>query len=345
MITLLSNKPIRFLRCAQWGILKSVIDNMGWEYLWDKKGSDLIVNPISYTDFRNKLKNTQKTELKDGSVLLFSKTSKFPRFKLEGTTFKRCIKVDKADCVVINCLDFTSYDHRYVLEGAENYYVVQEALPTFYGSNDKQYVREYADDLYNFLKKRPYMFGEKVTPKLIYSDVSIAITKDSNVVYNIMTDKITSTITDDALDKIVSSTLDDINEDAFNSIKEMFDSPDMSTVGLGLRLLAGYNISKASIAVQILLRYNYYKLRDTNEWNSVAVKQLIKHINFNMIGYSIRSLYTYFKYVPINDLDKKLCAELLKSYTKKVFSNTINEINDAICKNNIYNFKVSVNVE
>lgn len=64
-----------------------------------------------------------------------------------------------------------------------------------------------------------------------------------------------------------------------------------------------------------------------------------------MIGCTIRSLYTYFKYVPTNDLDKKLCAELLKSYTKKVFSNTINEINDAICKNNIYNFKVSVNVE
>lgn len=345
MITLLNNKPIRFLRRARWRTLKSDIDNMGWEYLWDKKESGLIVNPISYTDFCNKLKNTQKTELKDGSVLLFSKTSKFPRFKLEGTTFKRCIKMDKADCVVINCLDFTSYDHRYVLEGAENYYVVQEALPTFYGSNDKQYVQEYADDLYNFLKKRPYMFGEKVTPKLIYSDVSIVITKDSNVVYNIMTDKITSTITDDALDKIVSGTLDDINEDAFNSIKEMFDSPDMSTVGLGLRLLAGYNISKASIAVQILLRYNYYKLRDTNEWNSVAVKQLIKHINFNTIGCSTPSLRTYFKYVPTNDLDKKLCADLLKSYTKKVFSDTINEINDAICKNDIYNFKVSVNVE
>ena len=172
--------------------------------------------------------------------------------------------MDKADCVVINCLDLTSYDHRYVLEGAENYYVVQEALPIFYGS-DKQYIQEYADNLYNFLKKRPYMFGEKVTPKLIYSDVSIVITKDSNVVYNIMTDKITSTITDDALDKIVSSTLDDINEDAFNSIKEMFDSPDMSTVGLGLRLLTGYNISNADVAVQILLRYNYYKLRNTNE--------------------------------------------------------------------------------
>lgn len=253
--------------------------------------------------------------------------------------------MNKADCVVINCLDFTSYDHRYVLEGAENYYVVQEALPTFYGSNNKQYVQEYADDLYNFLKKRPYMFGEKVTPKLIYSDVSIAITKDSNIVYNIMTDKITSTITDDALDKIVSGTLDNINEDAFNSIKEMFDSPDMSTVGLGLRLLAGYNISNASIAVQILLRYNYYKLRDTNEWKSVAVKQLIKYLNFNTVGCSIRSLCVYFNYAPTHDLDKKLCTELLKSYTKKVFSNTINEINDAICKNNIYNFKVSVNVE
>lgn len=29
MITLLSGKPIRFLRCARWGALKSVINNMG----------------------------------------------------------------------------------------------------------------------------------------------------------------------------------------------------------------------------------------------------------------------------------------------------------------------------
>ena len=345
MITLLKDKPIRFLRRSRWESLKSIVDNMGWEYLWEKKEPDLIVNSISYTDFSNKLKNTQKTVLKAGSVLLFSKTSKFPRFKLKSTTFKRCIKIDKADCVVINCLDFISYDHRYVLEGAENYYVVQEALPTFYGYNNQQYVREYADDLYNFLKKRPFMFGEKVTPKLIYSDVSIVTTKDSNVVYNIMTDKITSTITDGALDKIVSDTLDDINEDAFNSIREMFDSPDRATVGLGLRLLAGYNISKASIAVQILLQYNYYKLRDTNEWNSVAVKQLIKHLSFNTVGCSTRSLCVYFNYAPVYDLDKKLCAELLKSYTKKACLDTINEINDAIRKNNIYDFKVSVNIE
>lgn len=345
MITLLKDKPVYFLRRIRWESLKSIVDNMGWEYLWEKKGSDLIVNPISYTDFSNKLKNTQKTVLKAGSVLLFSKTSKFPRFKLESTTFKRCIKIDKAECVVINCLDFISYNHRYVLEGTKNYYVVQEALPTFSGYNNQQYIREYADDLYNFLKKRPFMFEEKVAPKLIYSDVSVVITKDSNVVYNIMTDKITSTITDDALDKIVSGTLDDINEDAFNSIKEMFDSPDMATVGLGLRLLAGYNISKASIAVQILLRYNYYKLRDTCEWNSVAVKQLIKHLNFNTVGCSTLSLRTYFNYAPTYDLDRKLCAELLKSYTKKAFSDSINEINDAIRKNDIYDFKVSVNIE
>ena len=57
------------------------------------------------------------------------------------------------------------------------------------------------------------------------------------------------------------------------------------------------------------------------------------------------SLYAYFSYAPAHDLDKKLCAELLKSYTKKVFSNTINKINNAICKNDIYNFKVSINVE
>ena len=57
------------------------------------------------------------------------------------------------------------------------------------------------------------------------------------------------------------------------------------------------------------------------------------------------SLCAYFSYAPAHDLDKKLCAELLKSYTKKVFSNTINEINNVICKNDIYNFKVSINVE
>lgn len=33
---------------------------------------------------------------------MFDKSSKFPRFKLEQTTYKRCIKESKADYIVLN---------------------------------------------------------------------------------------------------------------------------------------------------------------------------------------------------------------------------------------------------
>lgn len=33
MITLLKDKPVYFLRRIRWESLKSIVDNMGWEYL------------------------------------------------------------------------------------------------------------------------------------------------------------------------------------------------------------------------------------------------------------------------------------------------------------------------
>ena len=49
-----------------------------------------------------KILKSKSASLKKGSTLYFGKTSKFPRFKLASTSdYKRCIKLDKADFVVL----------------------------------------------------------------------------------------------------------------------------------------------------------------------------------------------------------------------------------------------------
>ena len=66
-------------------------------YYQEYTGSTLM----KVTDYQN-LKNTLKIgNLTPTSKLFFSKTSKVPRIKLQNTELQRCIKIEKADFVVI----------------------------------------------------------------------------------------------------------------------------------------------------------------------------------------------------------------------------------------------------
>ena len=52
-------------------------------------------------DIKKYINENTVTEIKGNSKLFFTKSSNFPRFKLSDTTFSKCIKLEKADYVVI----------------------------------------------------------------------------------------------------------------------------------------------------------------------------------------------------------------------------------------------------
>ena len=310
---------------------------------WQEIGNSIIVDPISSSELTSKTNNKTVKELKEGSKLYFTKFSKFPRFKLKETSFKRVIKPEKADCVVINKLDYNTYNHRYILEGTKCYYIVQSALPCSY-STPSVYPADYADDWYKFLSKYPFIFKEGVVPNIVYQDVSISVCADNNILYDVMTDKINAIITDDKLDAIVSKSLDKLDKDAFMSIKDLLHSPDPESIGLGLRLLAGYDISEVGTSVKLLLAYNYYNCNRVHEWNSVAVKQLLSKFILSPVGTSLSAIKIYLNWPVYSALDKEICGVMLKEIIKNTFTSAQRELGDAIGRSD-YDIKVSINVE
>ena len=65
--------------------------------------------------------------IQDGQTLFFGKTSDFPRFKLSESTLKRCIKIDKADLVIIGKrLESRSETCTEMYEDELHYYVLSD---------------------------------------------------------------------------------------------------------------------------------------------------------------------------------------------------------------------------
>ena len=61
-------------------------------------GTELVNKKwIEKSYYKYLLGTIQYSELKPNSTLYFSKSSSFPRLKLENSCFKRCIKIAKAD--------------------------------------------------------------------------------------------------------------------------------------------------------------------------------------------------------------------------------------------------------
>ena len=58
------------------------------------------IYPATKSAVETKLKTLTST-LTPNTTLYFSASSEFPRFKLTDTGYKRCIKIDKADFVVM----------------------------------------------------------------------------------------------------------------------------------------------------------------------------------------------------------------------------------------------------
>ena len=87
------------------------------------------------------IKKIEYSELTKDATLYFSKSSNFPRLKLENTGFKRCIKLDKADFVVINPSSLTDL--------TEQWYAIETDTTIYLGSYWTIYRRR--TDLENFL--------------------------------------------------------------------------------------------------------------------------------------------------------------------------------------------------
>lgn len=205
------------------------LDNSNDIIIFDDEFQLYSKNKISFED-----------ELKDNAVLYFTKNSKFPRFKLSDTTYKRCIKKEKADCI-ITTINKTFYPRctNYLIETKDAYYLSYSKIESH---EICQLLRITSGD---------YTVKNNI---IYYSNLN----QDQLMYLDIMSGKITKPIMlDETLNKIINSKNQILSKDAADQLYTMLSSSDSDTVGLGLKLMTNYNLSETPVTAKFLLYSTY----------------------------------------------------------------------------------------
>jgi hypothetical protein len=215
------------------------------------------------TDFErisSKINISDLSSIASESKLYFSESSKFPRYKLEQTKFKRKIKPDTADYIVYK---------PYIPD-------LPEWLNVY--SNN-------IDTLYIALNVKPNKENLTLLTQHVYP------LSDATKSYLDLTKTKHKYITDDQLNELCDKCAPDLTDDAFNQILNLCFSENVENIGLGLKLFATYNVSKYPMTARFLLSCTDTRVITNNitiknlKTQADVVFPLYRHLYRNMVGY------------------------------------------------------------
>ena len=280
---------------------------------------------IELTSTPRKFKPEQFGVLTDSATLYFDKSATFPRYKLEGTEYKRCIKVDKADFIIVDKTIKPTQSYR-------NYYVFEDA----------DYV--YILDTYQTTYINQAFRNSGLSPKSIYSGV-IQIYGQKEQILLITPPK--PLISDEDLNKKIDTTISpEMTLDDAKQIITMLNSADTSVVDLGLKLLAGFSVNATPFSIKTILLTNK-KWTSTNARNSVGVKSLLNSLGVDR--YQAESRFPW-NISHLNDgktyseKDLKIGRSLLKLSIENYINNALSREIEIFEGPNV-GFKVNISVE
>lgn len=270
----------------------------------EKKFYDKLINDLKYS------------ELTQDTTLYFSKSSTFPRLKLENTGFKRCIKLDKADFVIINPSSLTN--------NCTSFHVIE---------TDTVIYLVYYGDLYYKRDKLETFLGFKIKD---YGMMNFyEMTEKRKDLFDLIHQPNVKLVHDDALNKMINKSDEILDKDSMINIYSMLKSSDLDTVELGLKMLTGFNVDKTPLTISaMLLSTNRWWF--TNAKTNVLVQNMLKQLDIyskrsgTHFPYNIKCLYTYEK--TASEYDKELAKSLLFDKIVDHFSQ--------LCTNDINYFKM-----
>ena len=265
-------------------------------YWWVPKGSNVFAeDKIENLNWDNTI-NIVKT-LPDNAKLYFHKTSKFPRHKLELTSYKRKIKESAADyivgnfrttaratltttykhawesdtCIFITYLDNIDYDTFQVEHGLD--------LRLFkHYENYKMLTLDAEDEFYI-----EFLCGKHSIP--------IIFDKDFN--------------------NLVDNKLERLSIEEVKTLTELIKSNDKENINLALKLFAQFNLSADSLFSYLFLSIHN---RSFTGISSVLYTNLKKQFNPNRYTW-YNSILSFLKTnQPKDDHEKELITYLLKDY-------------------------------
>lgn len=301
--------------------------------------------PCKIETFKEKV-NSLKAELKPNSILYFGKSSDFPRFKLAESGFKRCIKLDKANFVVLGKFNLDEYrSDYYILEDEKYVYLLSSgAYNNLYYKTPLLESKEFSQDPVAYLKKNHSFFG--TTLNLIYKG-PICACKEGEDAIKIMDGTYKNIIFDAELDSAINAKNDTLDPETVKSVCELLDSPDKESKALGLKLLIGFNANATPLTIRTMLSLRP-ALAELSEWTGVGVKQVLETIKFR--GFA-RFPYRLYNIVSNDDSfdsyteeDKNLCKEVFKSAVLEHMKQAYNDVISTKIPE-IFGFKINYSVE
>ena len=239
-----------------------------WSYRWDFISNCGFI--CTKADLTKVIKNEVKV-IQPDSRLYFDSGSTFPRFKLGLSNNKRCIKIEKADIIVV------SGESNY--EISSNQYAVLEDDAGIYLVRDTDW-NQFGNSLCRFLSavKGFVPFTDDV--KFIYFGKLMSFAKDSEYLAKYaFGDYTLPYITDKNLDNVICAMCPEPTYEEIISLKDMLHSDDAAIVQLGIKTLATFNVTKYKMAFRLLL-YTDPRWFDFTK-NTVSTKQLIETLSID----------------------------------------------------------------
>lgn len=282
-----------------------------------------------------------KNKINGNETLYFYKTSKFPRFKLKDTGFKRCIKPEKATAFVTDSLlDYVGVAKDALIYESDSIYFV--VYKDFYSLN--AYAQSIGCTIEQLFAANMHMFKTNV------GDVEVKLVFSGKIKFDIQADIICDAwnnkrtlIFDKDLDNYVSeNSLNEMTKEDFVQIRDLLESSDKQSNGLGLRLLSGMNIDPFIGSLSWLFSNNLDQIKSCNEWSTNSVK-LVKDKLKLIYHQNLESLRMFFNIARSED-DKLILNEISFSVIKEYISSRINVdyINDDIKE---FGRKVTISIE
>lgn len=215
--------------------------------------------------------NNFVTTIPENTTLYFEKSS-FPRNKLKLGPYKRTIKKEKADYIVIEkAARVINKDVNFILfsDSYDIFAISEQSLSTYFNN-----------DLNNIFTSNCVNNKFNGSLQVLYEGRLRFIIDDANTLKNFKDGLYNKPfIIDNDLDRIINQYLPDPDLNAIKSIYEMITSPDSATIKLGSTLAAGFNISKWPLTFLCLLGTNDEWIKSYNGGNLSVVSQMRSTLN------------------------------------------------------------------
>ena len=268
-------------------------------------------------------------KLTEGATLYFDKSATFPRYKLEGSGFKRCIKKEKADFIIVGKTDAKTHYRSW-------FYVYED--PNY------MYVAYYATD--DATNQKAFREVGLTNMKLVWTGQCNIYGPDSQILLE--TNPTKPLIYDTDLDAYINKTLPAITESDVKQILTMLTSNDNSIVDLGLKTLASYDTTSRPMTTKAILLINNGWTR-ANGSTSVAVETMLTSLGLTRAhcsNYNLKSRLNWINQTntPYADEDKVLARSIMRDCIVELLEKELAPFRRTFESENM-NFKITLNVE